>query len=126
MEGVPVPLYGRSLNVRDWIYVLDNCRALDTVLRLGATGEVYNVGAANEVTNRHITGSLLELLGAGARMRSRRVCCLFRGPDRRTVHAALAITWPTSPCETPRASSDFTSRSTDTEASAASILATRD
>ena len=68
LEGMQVPLYGDGLNVRDWIYVLDNCRALDTVLRRGVTGEIYNVGTANEVTNRHITDSLLELLGAGEEM----------------------------------------------------------
>ncbi|MCE5254882.1 MAG: dTDP-glucose 4,6-dehydratase [Actinomycetia bacterium] len=66
--GTPVPLYGDGLNVRDWIYVLDNCRALERVLRQGATGEVYNVGAANEVTNRFITSTLLELLDAGEEM----------------------------------------------------------
>ena len=68
LEGKPVPLYGDGLNVRDWIYVLDNCRALDAVLRRGAVGEIYNVGAGNEVTNRLITSSLLELLGAGEDM----------------------------------------------------------
>jgi dTDP-glucose 4,6-dehydratase len=68
LEGRPVPLYGDGLNVRDWIYVLDNCRALDTVLRYGADGEIYNVGAGNEVPNRLITSSLLDLLGAGEEM----------------------------------------------------------
>ena len=63
LEGKQVPLYGDGLNVRDWIYVLDNCRALETVLRQGAVGEIYNVGAANEVTNRLITTSLLETAG---------------------------------------------------------------
>ena len=68
LEGKRVPLYGDGLNVRDWIYVLDNCRALETVLRHGETGEIYNVGAANEVTNRFITTSVLELLEAGEDM----------------------------------------------------------
>ena len=68
LENKPVPLYGDGLNVRDWIYVLDNCRALETVLRHGGTGEIYNVGAANEVTNRFITTSVLEVLGAGEEM----------------------------------------------------------
>jgi dTDP-glucose 4,6-dehydratase len=68
LEGEKVPLYGDGLNVRDWIYVLDNCRALDAVLRLGAPGEIYNVGAGNEVTNRLITDSLLRLLEVGEEM----------------------------------------------------------
>lgn len=68
LEGKPMPLYGDGLNVRDWIYVLDNCRALETVLRSGEVGEIYNVGAANEVTNRLITSSVLEVLGAGEEM----------------------------------------------------------
>ncbi|MBN1461499.1 MAG: dTDP-glucose 4,6-dehydratase [Armatimonadetes bacterium] len=68
LEGKRVPLYGDGLNVRDWIYVLDNCRALDTVLRHGLPAEVYNVGASNEVTNRFITNSVLGLLGAGEAM----------------------------------------------------------
>ncbi|NLE74962.1 MAG: dTDP-glucose 4,6-dehydratase [Actinobacteria bacterium] len=68
MEGRRVPLYGDGGNVRDWIYVLDNCRALDTVLRQGEIATVYNVGAGNEVTNRLITDTILELLGAGEEM----------------------------------------------------------
>jgi dTDP-glucose 4,6-dehydratase len=68
LDGKQVPLYGDGLNVRDWIYVLDNCRALEMVLRHGAIGEIYNVGAANEVTNRFITTSVLELLGVGEEM----------------------------------------------------------
>ncbi len=68
MEGKRVPLYGDGGNVRDWIYVLDNCRALDTVLRRGAIATVYNVGAGNEVTNRLITDTILELLDAGEEM----------------------------------------------------------
>jgi dTDP-glucose 4,6-dehydratase len=68
LHGRPVPLYGDGLNVRDWIYVLDNCTALETVLRRGAPGEIYNIGAGNEVTNRCITDSLLELLAAGTEM----------------------------------------------------------
>ncbi len=63
-----MPLYGDGVNVRDWIYVLDNCRALDTVLRQGAIGQVYNVGAGNEVDNRLITHAILRLLGAGEDM----------------------------------------------------------
>jgi dTDP-glucose 4,6-dehydratase len=63
LEGRHVPLYGDGLNVRDWLFVLDNCSALDLVLRTGAVGEVYNVGGGNERTNREVTEALLALLG---------------------------------------------------------------
>lgn len=68
IEGKKVPLYGDGGNVRDWLYVLDNCRALEMVLRRGETGQIYNVGANNEVDNRTITGAILELTGAGEDM----------------------------------------------------------
>ena len=68
IEGKRVPLYGDGGNVRDWLYVLDNCRALEVVLRRGEPGEIYNVGANNEVSNRAITDSILELLGVGEEM----------------------------------------------------------
>lgn len=64
LQGERVPLYGDGLNVRDWMFVEDNCEALALVLRHGEVGEVYNVGAGNECTNREITDRLLALLGA--------------------------------------------------------------
>jgi dTDP-glucose 4,6-dehydratase len=63
IEGKKVPLYGDGLNVRDWCYVEDNCLGVDLVLRQGAVGEIYNIGAGNEVTNRYLTDSIIELLG---------------------------------------------------------------
>jgi len=63
LEGKKVPLYGDGGNVRDWLYVEDNCRAIDTVLRKGEPGRVYNVGGGDEVTNLELTRRLLELLG---------------------------------------------------------------
>jgi dTDP-glucose 4,6-dehydratase len=68
LQQKKVPLYGDGGNVRDWLYVLDNCRALDSVLRRGVTGQVYNVGAGNEIDNRAITQAILEILGAGEEM----------------------------------------------------------
>ena len=61
LDGRQVPLYGDGLNVRDWCFVEDNCAAVDLVLRKGITGEVYNIGAGNEVTNRELTDRLLAL-----------------------------------------------------------------
>ena len=58
----PVPLYGDGMNVRDWLHVLDHCRALDLVIERGTEGEVYNVGGGNEVTNIELTKRILALL----------------------------------------------------------------
>ncbi len=63
IDNLPLPLYGDGKNVRDWLYVLDNCEALDVVLHQGRDGEVYNIGGGNEMENIRITHSILELLG---------------------------------------------------------------
>ncbi len=63
LEDKDLPLYGKGENVRDWLYVEDNCRAIDLVCRKGALGEVYNVGANNEVQNITIARKIVELLG---------------------------------------------------------------
>ena len=62
LDGRKVPLYGDGLNIRDWCFVEDNCIALDLVLRSGATGEIYNIGGGNEITNRELTDTVLEIL----------------------------------------------------------------
>ncbi|MEK7548251.1 MAG: dTDP-glucose 4,6-dehydratase [Patescibacteria group bacterium] len=62
-EGKPVPVYGDGQNVRDWLYVIDHCRAIDMILQKGRIGEVYNVGGNNEKTNLQITQFLLKFLG---------------------------------------------------------------
>jgi dTDP-glucose 4,6-dehydratase len=58
-----VPVYGDGLNVRDWIYVDDHCRAVEAVWRHGRVGEVYNIGGRCEKTNLELTHLLLDLLG---------------------------------------------------------------
>lgn len=63
-EGRPLPVYGDGSNVREWIYVEDNCRALDLVLRQGETGEVYNVGSGEERSNLEVTEAILDTVGA--------------------------------------------------------------
>src|SRR6266702_1511997 len=68
LDGQKVPLYGSGGNIRDWLYVLDHCAAIDLVLRRGATGQVYNVGAGNEVTNLDLTREILAAFGAGEEM----------------------------------------------------------
>ncbi|GHS97366.1 dTDP-glucose 4,6-dehydratase [Bacteroidia bacterium] len=54
LEGKQLPVYGDGSNVRDWLYVEDHCKAIDTVLLKGKVGEVYNVGGHNEKTNLEI------------------------------------------------------------------------
>jgi dTDP-glucose 4,6-dehydratase len=51
LEGKQLPVYGDGSNVRDWLYVEDHCKAIDTVLLKGKTGEIYNVGGHNEKKN---------------------------------------------------------------------------
>ncbi|WP_048149008.1 dTDP-glucose 4,6-dehydratase [Methanolacinia paynteri] len=63
MEGKKVPVYGTGKNIRDWLYVIDHCRAIDFVLHNGIPGEIYNIGGGEEKTNLEITYKILELLG---------------------------------------------------------------
>ncbi len=63
LEDRPLPLYGDGKNVRDWLYVIDNCAAIDLVLRKGADGEIYNIGAGHEIENVTLTRSILRHLG---------------------------------------------------------------
>ncbi|MCX7778864.1 MAG: dTDP-glucose 4,6-dehydratase [Patescibacteria group bacterium] len=62
LEGKKVPLYGRGLNRRDWLYVLDNCRAIDLILHRGKIGEIYNVASGYELTNLELTKIILKEL----------------------------------------------------------------
>lgn len=58
----PLPIYGTGLNVRDWLYVDDNCTGIDAVYSRGRPGEVYNIGAGNEKTNLEIARTIIRLL----------------------------------------------------------------
>jgi len=58
-----LPVYGEGLNVRDWLYVEDHCRAIDLVMRNGKVGEVYNIGGHNEKANIEVVKIILEQLG---------------------------------------------------------------
>src|SRR3989338_8708606 len=63
LEGKKVPLYGDGRNVRDWIFVEDNCSGIDVVMHKGKIGEVYNISANNEMENVEITKMVLKKLG---------------------------------------------------------------
>jgi dTDP-glucose 4,6-dehydratase len=62
LEDKPLPVYGDGENIRDWIYVLDNCKGIDVVLNEGKIGEVYNIGGGNEKPNIEITKLILDIL----------------------------------------------------------------
>lgn len=68
LENQAVPLYGDGLNIRDWIHVWDHCDALMLVLERGRPGEIFNIGADNELTNIELTYALLRELGKDASM----------------------------------------------------------
>lgn len=59
----PLPVYGDGLNIRDWLYVTDHCRAIETVLAKGKPGQVYNIGGSNEWRNIDIVKLVLRVLG---------------------------------------------------------------
>lgn len=63
LNNKPLPVYGDGLNVRDWLYVEDHCRAIDVVLHKGKFGEVYNIGGHNEKKNIDIVKLILQKLG---------------------------------------------------------------
>ena len=65
IDGLPVPLYGDGLNVRDWLHVDDHCRGIELVRSGGRAGETYNIGGGTELTNKELTGLLLDACGAG-------------------------------------------------------------
>lgn len=63
LEDKPLPVYGEGLNVRDWLYVEDHCRAIDLIIHNGKVGEVYNIGGHNEKANIEVVKIILEQIG---------------------------------------------------------------
>ena len=68
LQGKKIPLYGRGANVRDWLYVEDNCRAIDLVFRRGKPGQIYNIGGHNELSNKELVGDILNLMNQDSSM----------------------------------------------------------
>lgn len=62
LEGKKLPVYGKGLNVRDWLYVEDHCKGIDMVLRNGRVGEVYNIGGFNEESNINIVKQVIAII----------------------------------------------------------------
>jgi dTDP-glucose 4,6-dehydratase len=63
LDNKKVPLYGKGLNVRDWLHVDDHCRGIHAVLTKGKSGNVYNIGGGRELTNRELTDVILSKMG---------------------------------------------------------------
>lgn len=63
-EGKPLPVYGDGSNVREWTYVMDNCRAIEFVLEEGEPGEIYNIGSGEELSNIEVTKAIIDAVGA--------------------------------------------------------------
>ena len=68
LHDKPLPVYGEGLNVRDWLYVEDHCKAIDLVMRKGTVGEVYNIGGHNEMKNIDIVKLICKELGKPERL----------------------------------------------------------
>ncbi|AMA54295.1 dTDP-glucose 4,6-dehydratase [Bacillus inaquosorum] len=62
-QGLPVPLYGDGLQIRDWLFAEDHCRAIKLILEKGTDGEVYNIGGGNERTNKELASIIMKQLG---------------------------------------------------------------
>ena len=62
LNGKDIPLYGDGMQIRDWLFVIDHCNAINAVLKEGKIGEIYNVGGLNEKTNIEIVNLLCEIL----------------------------------------------------------------
>jgi dTDP-glucose 4,6-dehydratase len=63
LNDEPLPIYGKGTNVRDWLHVEDNCRAVDLVLRKGRPGDIVNIGSGNEVSNIEVAKTILKHMG---------------------------------------------------------------
>ncbi len=62
LRDLPIPIYGKGINVRDWIYVQDHCEGISAVLEKGKAGEIYNISAGNELTNIEIVEKIVEMI----------------------------------------------------------------
>ncbi|MFC4403545.1 dTDP-glucose 4,6-dehydratase [Gracilibacillus xinjiangensis] len=64
LRNQEIPIYGKGVNIRDWLYVTDHCTAIDLIMHKGSNGEVYNIGGNNEKSNIEVVKSILDYLGA--------------------------------------------------------------
>jgi dTDP-glucose 4,6-dehydratase len=64
IEGKVLPVYGDGRNVRDWLYVVDNCSGIDCAMRKGRPGEIYNIAAGSRIRNINIARKILRITGS--------------------------------------------------------------
>jgi dTDP-glucose 4,6-dehydratase len=86
IHGQQIPVYGDGMNVRDWIYVRDHCRAIDMILLKGRPGEIYNVGSRNERPNIDVVKMLLRKVSEKLQVNENDVLNLIRYVDDRKGH----------------------------------------
>ncbi|MGQ5640001.1 MULTISPECIES: dTDP-glucose 4,6-dehydratase [unclassified Streptomyces] len=86
LDGLKVPLYGDGGNVRDWLHVDDHVHGIELVRTRGRAGEVYNIGGGTELTNRELTGLLLDACGAGPDR-------IEHVPDRKAHDRRYCVDW---------------------------------
>lgn len=67
VNGTPVPLYGDGMQIRDWLFAEDHCRAIKLVLEKGKLGDIYNIGGGNERTNKELASFIMKELGVEER-----------------------------------------------------------
>ncbi len=98
LDGKPLPVYGDGQNIRDWLYVLDHCEGIRTVLAVGKPGETYNIGGSNERKNIDVVTTICDILDElrpSATIGSRRSLITFvkdrPGHDRRYAIDATKI-----------------------------------
>jgi len=65
LNDKPLPVYGTGVNVRDWLYVEDHCKAIDLIIHKGRVGEIYNIGGHNERSNLEVVQTIIRELGKG-------------------------------------------------------------
>lgn len=68
LSETSIPVYGKGENVRDWLYVVDHCSALDLILRNGRVGEIYNIGGGAELNNLEVVRHICRLLGKSQKL----------------------------------------------------------
>jgi dTDP-glucose 4,6-dehydratase len=63
LAGQSIPIYGDGQNRRDWLHVLDHCRAIKSVMTSGSSGEIYNIGGGTELTNLDLARKIIHIMG---------------------------------------------------------------
>lgn len=98
LQGRQIPIYGDGMHVRDWLHVIDHCRALDRVLDCGRAGASYNIGGWAPRTNLHIVGQVCDLIDKAF---ARQACLVERFPDAPPATNAPSLSLVRHVCDRP-------------------------